>query len=328
VCFNITGKPELFWFNGKYWDKTGDVALRKFIREDLSKPLRSFRTKLSGKSLLSFEERLEKMQEFGFGSKIIKRYKTHNTRDDVRFDEYWNLLGFKDKVYDLNTGQFRGYEMDDYISTVCNFDWRDPTVDEVMFINKLIRRTVPDKYMRKLFLQMLCSALDGRRVKNIFILTGSALYCCKIVRLLANALGNYCNILSANDIKRESIIDEIGTTRLAIFTDAPKKLGGYFVENIVGVDKSETRKIRSTIIIEAGKVPPMEDSIAGNPRIIEINLNFDFTKYEDDSEEEWQTYIVKSSNQFHDKYRYALLQILMDEYKEFKEGGFQFAGQT
>jgi phage/plasmid-associated DNA primase len=60
----------------------------------------------------------------------------------------------------------------DYISTICGYDWREPTINEIKEVNDLIISIMPIKDNRDLFLQIMCTALDGKCLEKFVIFNG------------------------------------------------------------------------------------------------------------------------------------------------------------
>jgi len=98
--------------------------------------------------------------------------------DDI-FDKNPFLLGFNNGVIELNTGLFRPYKYDDYITFSCGYDYQSidysiPTNIELQETLKNILFDIhPDDDVRRLYLQTLASSLDGNQYQKLFLFTGA-----------------------------------------------------------------------------------------------------------------------------------------------------------
>jgi hypothetical protein len=111
-------------------------------------------------------------------SDIIKHIMARAKETDTDFNSNPFLLGFNNGVYDLQTGDFREYRFDDYITLTTRYDYDvpdydDPDVnaikDELVNIFEVIQ---PDPEARILYLQVLASGLDGRPYQKLFLFNG------------------------------------------------------------------------------------------------------------------------------------------------------------
>jgi phage/plasmid-associated DNA primase len=56
---------------------------------------------------------LEKLKNHDFKKKVVATSEEDFTNEDIQFDNKWNLLPFKNGVYDLETHIFREHRYDD-----------------------------------------------------------------------------------------------------------------------------------------------------------------------------------------------------------------------
>ena len=146
----------------------------------------------NSKDFVSLKSRIEKLKCVSFKRDIEETYKEYGVNDEVKFDEKWNLFGFKNIVFDLEEGIFRDYRFDDYVSTTCGYDWREPTDKELKTVSDLIESIMPVKDERDLLLQIMCTALDGKCLEKFVIFNGGGGNGKGVIDdLLLKAVGNY-----------------------------------------------------------------------------------------------------------------------------------------
>ena len=86
---------------------------------------------------------LEKLKNHDFKKKGCGYLGRRFTNEDIQFDSKWNLLPFKNGVYDLETHIFREHRYDDYISITTGYDWVEPSQQEVNTIERFIKQIIP-----------------------------------------------------------------------------------------------------------------------------------------------------------------------------------------
>jgi hypothetical protein len=162
---------KLYCYDGKIW-KNDDILMKSFISNELYDFLKMILVELYFEhyTFNKMKNQIKKLKSISFKKDIVETYKEVGTDNTIKFDDKWYLLGFDNIVYDLEQGIFRDYKYDDYQSTTVGYDWRDPTITEVNTVNKLISEIIPIEDERELYLQILCSALDGKCLEKFNIL--------------------------------------------------------------------------------------------------------------------------------------------------------------
>jgi hypothetical protein len=171
VWQTYAGKKILYCFNGRYWkssqsDDDGDVdtALSVYLHAELSKILLLLCTKR--------QKILERLGNARQQLSVMRATVKTLANDAIRFDDNPYVIGFNDRVFDLDRAQFRPYRREDYISLTTDYDWREPTAPEVARVNRLIASIFPYEDERNLFIEFLASCLCGHHTDEIFVLTG------------------------------------------------------------------------------------------------------------------------------------------------------------
>lgn len=112
-----------------------------------------------------------------------------------KLDENHYLIGFKNGVLDLTTGNFRDGFPSDYISLRCNVNYIKYSEDMEYLddINDFLRKIQPKPELRKYMLTFISSLLEGHNADESFhFWTGSGGNGkSKLNELLVGALGNY-----------------------------------------------------------------------------------------------------------------------------------------
>ena len=229
----------LYCFNGSVW-RCDNVLLREYISSELSYSV--------------ITNRIKKLKDADFKNKLVKTYREVNENLEIKFDFKWYLLGFTNKVYDLQEGIMRDYRYDDYMVSTTGYSWRDPTIDEIQVIKNIIKQIMPIDNERELFLQILCTALDGKNLEKICLFNapggnGKSL----INDLLIHSLGNYAivgnNAILFEPSKTTSNPEKsnIHKKRLVVFREPPesKKFENSVLKELSGGGNysSRTRKI-------------------------------------------------------------------------------------
>jgi phage/plasmid-associated DNA primase len=276
---------------------------------------------------------------------MTETYKELNTKHDIIFDNKWNLLGFTNVVFDLNLNKFREYEYDDYISITTGYNWKEPTDDELMTMNNLIDQIMPIQEEKELYLQILSTTLDGKCLEKFIIFNGSGGNGKGMINdLLLCALGNHA-MIGNNSILFES--SKTGSNpekanmhkkRLVLFREPPeiKKFENSIIKELTGGgtfsarghhESSTKKELNLTMIVEANKKPLFseEPTNADIRRIIDIVFRSTYTENKNIVDEKNNIYLANSyykTPEFQNKYKYALLKILMNAYVKHKNNNY------
>jgi phage/plasmid-associated DNA primase len=281
----------------------------------------------------------------GFKKDLVETYREIGTDDNINLDSKWNLFGFNNVVYDLEEEIFREYKYDDYVSMTTGYDWIEPTNEEINELKKILRQIMPDEEEYNLYLQILSSTLNGKCLEKFIIFSGSGGNGKGVVNdLLLIALGNY-GLIGNNSILFET--NKTGSNpekanihkkRLVIFREPPeskkfensvvKELTGGGTFSARGHHETETKKeLNLTMIIECNKKPTFreEPTNAEVRRIIDLNFKSVYTDDNtliDEKNNIYKANTYYKSFDFQQKYKYALIKILIEEHKKYKNNNF------
>jgi len=342
------GIYKLYCFDGKIWQRDATL-LKIFLSNDLYEFLKEILCNLyyNDRSFVQMKSKIEKLKTNHFKNNVIESFKEVGTNNNIKFDDNNDLLGFDNVVYDLTKGEFREYKYDDYISTTTGYDWREPTKEEIETMYQLIEKIMPNKEERELYLQILCSALDGRCVEHFVVFNGSGgngKSMMNDMMLLAlgkhGMIGNNSILFEMNRTGSNPEKANIHKKRLVIFREPSEK--GKFSNSIIkeltgggmfsarGHHESETQKeLNLLMIVECNKKPLFaeEPNNAELRRLIDIYFRSTFTLDITQLNASKNIYLANplfKEKTFQNKHKYALLKILFDEYKKYKKNELRF----
>jgi hypothetical protein len=271
---NIGETYKLYCFNGKYWE-TDNILFRQCLSNELYEFLKNILIEVywNSKDFVLLKSKIEKLKCVSFKRDIEETYKEYGTNNNIQFDNNWQLFGFNNIVYDLEEGNFREYRYDDYISITCGYNWREPTENELKEVNNLIYSIMPIKEERELFLQILCTGLDGKCLEKFVIFNGSGGNGKGVIDdLLLKAVGNY-GMIGNNGILFETSKtgsnpekNNIHKKRLVIFREPSErnKFENSVIKELTGGgtfsarshhEKSTIKELNLTMIVECNKRP-------------------------------------------------------------------------
>lgn len=341
-------KYTLYCYNGRYW-QNDDVLLRLSLSNELYEFLKLILVNVywTSKDFNSYRLKIEKLKDYTYGDSIIKMYKGYGVNNNINFDDKWWLFGFENCVYDMKEEKFREYNFDDYVTMTTGYKWKEPTNEEVETLNNIINKVMPIKQERELYLQILCSAIDGKCIEKFIIFNGEGGNGKGVIDdLLLASLGQYAMI------GNNSILFETNKTgcnpekanlhkkRLVIFREPPEKNkfensvmkeltgGGTFSSRNL-YENETTKELNLTMIVECNKKPLFkeEPQDAEIRRIIDLKFRSTFTtdvKILNDQKNIYQANTLYKTKEFQEKYKYALIKILIEEHKKFKMKNFTF----
>jgi len=338
---------KLYCYNGKYWVQD-EIVLKQYIYSDLYEYYKEIILDVYWESpdFSSYKRKIDRLKTVAAKKNIVESYKLFGINNDIVFDEKWWLLGFNDVVYDLKLHTFRGYKYSDYITMTTNYNWKEPTIKQINKINKIITSIMPIKEEKELYLEILCTTLEGRCLENFNVFNGSGGNGKGLLNdLLVKALGDFA-IISNNSILFEKSKTgsnpekaNLDKKRLVIFREPPEKdkFQNSIIKELTGGGKFSARThhekatekiLHNTTICECNKKPLFaeEPTNADIRRIIDILFRSVFTT--DESLIDNKNFIFEAkakykSFEFQDKYKYALIKILIETHKKYTENNFK-----
>ena len=337
----------LYCFNGKYWEKN-DSLMRIYISDELSDFLKDMLATCywNDKEFVSLKKELKKMETLPFKKEIVETTRDYLKNDKIEFDDKYWLFGFNNILYDLKLGEFRDYKYDDYISITTGFDWIEPDKKSIEKVIKIIKQIFPIEDERDLYITILSTALEGRCLEKFVVSSGSGRNGKGLLNDLALAsMGNY-GLIANNAILFE--LNKTGSNpekanidkkRLVIFREPPErsKFENAVIKELTGgggfssrghFESNAQKKLHNTTIVECNKKPPFaeEPQIADVVRLIDIQCGSFFTEDDKLIDHKNNIYLANKeykTDEFKNTYKYALLKILFDSYKKYKDNDYK-----
>jgi len=337
----------IYSHNGFYWEES-EAPLIMFIIGGLHEYYKRIIKAMTNIRLADlFEKQIKKLQRNSSIDAIVKIYRTVGIHDGIEFDGKSWLLGFNNLVYDLREGDFRLYKINDYVSITTCYGWRDPTYEELNTMNRLIQSIMPIEEERKLYLQILCTTLEGKCLEKFTVFNGSGGNGKGMINdMLMVALGDYAmvgnNALLFEKSKTGANPEKANLMkkRFVVFRESPEKrrFENSIIKELTGGGKIGARglfqsdaqqKLHSTLVVECNKKPLFSEdpTDAEARRLIDILFRSKFTDDRDQIDPENYIYEANAhfkSDEFQSQHKYALIKILTDTYKEYRENGCKF----
>lgn len=343
--FVYIGK-KIYCFNGKIW-KQDDILIKSFLSTELYEFLKTILVELyfDHRDFNTMKTQIKRLKTASFKKDVVESYREIGTNEEINLDSKANLFGFNNIVYDLDDEIFREYKYDDYVSITTGYDWIEPTQDEINKLKEILHQIMPVEEEYNLYLQILATSLNGKCLEKFIIFSGSGGNGKGVVDdLLLNALGNY-GMIGNNSIlfdpcKTGSNPEKanIHKKRLVVFREPPetRKFENSIIKELTGGGKfsarghheKETEKeLNLTMIIECNKKPMFreEPTQADVRRIIDLNFKSSYTDNDNLIDEKNNVYKANpyyKSVEFQQKYKYALIRILLEEHKKYKNNNY------
>lgn len=339
----------LYCYNGKYWEKN-DIIMRKFISTTLFDFLNDIITTCfwDNPKFDTMKQLLNKLKKVDFKKCVVINTSEVFGKVETEFDMKFNLFGFNDRVYDLNTGEFRDYRFDDYITMTTGYDWREPTKEEIATIEQLLDKIFPKKDEMKLYLEILSTTLEGRCLENFITANGKGRNGKGFTHdLLIVGLGKFAFVANCSLLFEKPRTGpnpekaNIHMKRLVIFREPPRhqKMQNSIIKELTGSgsfagrglqDSNTEKELHCTIILECNQIPLFAETpeIADIDRFIDAPFRSSFTaKSQEEVDVATYTYMpdVKYKTvEFKKQHKYALIKIIMEAYKRYKKRNYKF----
>ena len=354
---------KLYCFNGVYWKAEDDrhlITLNNFVGKEyylyMMSLIRNFeecklqekRTEEETKHLISqlggFRKALLDLQNYDRRQKYIKDIINYLYNDNIKFDEQPYLFAFDNKIYDLKQGLFIDPKPEYYISITTGYNYIEQDENEnINEINKLINSIFPQPEIKKLYLTILSTGLDGIQLEKFILANGGGGNGKGVLNeFVQYMLGNYAYVLPVNillgPLKTGSNpeIANMNNKRLVIAREPDRNLmfNCASIKEITGGTELNARlnhsndtkvNLKLTFLLECNdksKLNEVNDALSR--RILDIPFKNKFvdqqTYNELDEKEKETTFLINSyykTLEFKDKYKQALFLILVEYYKNF-----------
>ena len=271
----------------------------------------------------------------------------------IEFDNDAHLLAFENKIFSLKTNSWVEPTHSQYISITTGWDWCDYSdVELKVEMNKILDSILPIKEVRKYYLTALSTGLFGQQIQKIFVASGIGGNGKSVLNgLMISATGDYgytlpsSVLLGAIKDGANPAIANLNKKRFGLTSEpnGKKKICSATLKEITGNSKINSRGLYSdncdvylflSLFLECNKIPDIDEVGVGVERRFDV---FDFVsrfvesnKYNEFSQEEIKKQHIFIGNpyyttpEFKVKYRQALVEILFEHFKVFRENNYQF----
>ena len=288
------------------------------------------------------ESNLVRLKTLPFKKEIVETTKENLTDDNDIFDNNPYLLGFKNMVYDLQVGEFRKYQRNDFVNITTGYDWVEPTSEELRTMMDLIKSIMPKEAERECYLRILATGLSGVALEKFIILNGVGRNGKGLTNdMYLRALGHYAMIANnailtekrrtganpeiANLHKKRYVVFREPSSKEKFQNAMVKELTGGGSFSARGLFEKETQKtLTMTCVVECNKKPLFAETpqVAEVERVIDILFRNTFTDKEEDVNPEFGVYRGNAKFKeltFQLQHCCAFLKIVMDSYKRYAQ---------
>ena len=307
------------------------------------------------KKLTDFEGSvLFKLSSYNCRLEFVKEAIVEYTDNTIVMDNKPNLFAFDNKIYDLQKGEFVPPNYTQYISKTTGWNWSDyySSGDQEEF-ERILRSIFPNREVRDYYLTILATGLYGVLIQNLFIAKGVGGNGKSVLNeLFQSALGGYSYKLPSSVLLNQ--LKEGGNPEVAnmagkrgVIADEPeptKRIATSTIKALTGSAKCNARQLHSnntslilliTLILECNNLPRLDEinqALARRIRVIPFQSVFvDKDQYDLLSPEERKTRNIAgvinpyyTTDDFKCKYRQALMVLMMEQFKAYRERGYLF----
>lgn len=282
----------------------------------------------------------------GFIQSFCDKLNFMHRRENLKFDQNGDILGFENGVYDLMTGTFREGRRDDFRKMTVPYDYRETTEAEEAEVWRLIEQIMPKEEERKCLLKILSSCLHGQLLEKLIVMTGSGRNGKDtLCNLLEEAIGeDYCATANNSMLTRQSegatdtYKANLTSKRAAIFPEvnSDQKLQCNAIKSLTGSGKQSGRAVyekkdkivlHTTSIIHCNEIPQIQgvdDAFATRLIIVPFRARFltnDEIKERAPAEYVYPVDVKFKSKKWMQENRLPFMNILLRAFREFRADG-------
>ena len=359
---------KLYFFNGVYWkveESNKLITLNNFIgttyflhlmallrqyeeyklKNTASKDVEAVVLKINiiRNTLLSLQN-YDKRQKF-ISDILCKLY-----NDEIKFDMNPYLFAFNNKIFDLKQACFILPNPLDYVSLTTGYNFIEQNEEaNIKEIHTLLDSIFPQPEIKKLYLTILSTGLDGIPLENFVIANGGGGNGKGLLNeFVEYMLGDYAYVLPshillnkiqsgsnpemANMHKKRFVIAKEPDSELKFNTSTLKDItGGGNINARLNYSNNTKTILNLTLILECNDKPKLKESNDADAlirRILDIpfkNKFVDKSIYDELTEDEKKAVYLKNdyfkTTEFKDKFRQALFFVMVDHYKNYLING-------
>lgn len=314
--------------------------------------------------LIIYQEELKKMTDFlqniNKDLRTVKKRKeivediiNKISCNYIEFDKNPFYFVFKNKIYDLLNKKWVEPKYNQYLMMNTGWEWCDYYQEEnIKELNKIIDSIFPIESVKHHYLEALSTGLYGQQIEKIFIATGAGGNGKSLINgLFMHSSGEYgyklpSNIL-LNEIKEGAnpAVANMHNKRFCLVQepDGNKRICSSTLKEITGDPTLNCRTLYSSqtvtnlklsLFLECNELPKMDEVNDAILRRIDttpfISKFVDPDKFNEYSEEERKEKNIQLGNPYYktdafkEKYKQALIIILMEYFNKFQSNNYQF----
>ena len=269
---------------------------------------------------------------------------------NVEFDDQWFIVQFNNKVFDLQTMEFKECSPEYYTSKSMGYDVEERDAEkEAWFMENVVERIFPDEDDRKTYLQYIATALEGRTLEKMMIARGAGRNGKGVINeLMLSTMGEYGHQCDANLFLGKvrdgpnPALASLGGKRFVVFSEPNKDsyLNASMIKLVTGTERVSARmlysnktttKLQLTLVEETNarvRIDHVDEALG--KRLGEVLF---ISTFSNDPElvgrpNVHPCNVFFKSKEFKRQYRMTLVWILIDYYKQYKEQGYElFVGE-
>lgn len=338
---NNKQKAERYGFEKNNWI-IWDGIIRKKISEDLY-----------GLLLANYPEAvatkyLNKLKDYKFQTNIVDAHRTFGKyRSKNEYDIDPDILAFKNTLYNLKTFQFIQRTYKDDVLFTTNYDWQEPTQDQLEKAHDILDKIFINKDVKELVLEILSTGLCGKNLQKFIIFIGKGRNGKGVLDwIMKHCLGDYYYSADNQLLTKEATdgpnpaLANMAKKRYVIYDEVPskplqnniirKQTGGGNI-TARGLHQAQTEhKNLTTNVAATNELPRFRDEL--KPSDIDRLIIIDFPNKFVDNQDDFDTYsnmdipnVYWMDKQIEEKiqseYRCAFMKILMEANIRYEKRG-------
>jgi phage/plasmid-associated DNA primase len=346
-------KPNTFiWVNGVHYFYNGKIYIEDKLHSDFNNYISyTLYDKLKQTFINVYPEdsdifsdlikKLLKLRQHKFKEDCGKTARDE-LRRDIKFDNNPDILPFNNTVYELNTGEFRDFKYDDYITKTTGYDWIPPTDDEIKRVEHIIAQILFKEDVRKTAMCYLSTGISGHQLQHIAFFTGKGGNGKSwINKMMSAAMGDNFFYTCDNSIltsKKQSASADPNIANMhdkrIVYIEEPESdepMKNSIIKRLTGNNKINARALydngnqkilRCTLAVELNELPNLATTATGaeGRRYYIILFEAEFTTKEHLVNEEKHIYKIDrklSQEKFVEQHKRAFMFLLMRYYKMY-----------
>jgi len=345
-CDNVLKQDdELYFFNNNFWVIDYKLnMIKKHMRDTLFKIFTDKRELLNKlpysedneKNIKNITSSIKYINTSSKQKAIIEQISVILENKEYNFDcNRRELFCFKNIAYNLDLNKFETINKFDYITLNCGYEWREPTADEIIKINKFLEDIQPNKESKESVKSILRRGMYGQQDEYFILFNGKGGNGKGVLMELFKAsLNEYfyegSNGVLTEKVKKSGANQEVANcdmkrTILYSEPDEGVKLNGSTIKYMTGNPVVNARalysqktkiNIHGVQIMECNQRPSINGRVDASffRRLIDILFPTQFVNHE--SEILNETYKLKDESfkkdDFKENHKFALIKILME----------------